>query len=179
MSRHATVEVDGHDGARARSNGLREGFGVERAGVRVDVGEDGRGPGVEDGERGVTGGQGRGDDFIATARSDSARCDERERERVRPRPDARRAARPAEVGPLALEGFDLASEDVSAARQHPLKRLARLGPDLFKLPSEVQKRYSHSGSSSVGGVRGRTRWCALSPRARASWDASRARTRSS
>ena len=172
------VEVDGDDGARARRDGRFERGGVERERVGVYVGEDGDGARVEDGERGVGGGQRRGDDFVARAGAHRAGGEERERDGVRAVADARREARAAEARPLLFKRRDLGAEDVRAAAEHAPERFVRLRPDLFKLSPKVEKGYPHPDSSSARRAACRTRRCAPALRAKACAGATRAPPRS-
>ena len=56
-----------HDGASARRDGFFKGVRIERERVRINIGENRHTARVDDGERGVSGGERRSDDFIATS----------------------------------------------------------------------------------------------------------------
>jgi hypothetical protein len=118
------VEVNRHDRARVRADGLLDPRRIEREARGIDVRENRTRAGHQDRQGRVGGGQRRRDHFVAGADVERA---EDERDRVGPRADADGMAAAHRRREFRLERLDLGPEHEPAPRDHAIDRGADVG----------------------------------------------------
>ena len=113
--RGLSIEVHGHDRARARSDRGGGRIGIEGEAVRIDVGKDRPGAGHHDRQRRVGRGERRRDHLVAGADVERSK---RQRDRIGAGTDADGVSRAHRGGEFGLERRHFRTEHEPAARDH-------------------------------------------------------------
>jgi hypothetical protein len=129
-----TVEVDGHDGARARRDLVLDLGGIDVERHRVDVHEHRPGAGAGDAAGGGEEGERRQQHLVAGADLQGVQG---QRHRVGAGGAADAVAGAAVGGDLVLQGGDLGAEDDLPGGQHAGQRRLQLRPQLGVLGQQV------------------------------------------
>ncbi len=129
------IQVDGHDGSGAGSDGRLDTGRIQRVGLGIDVGKDRRGS--RQGRRAGRGHEGEGgaDDFVARSHPQGAQG---QVQGVGPVADADAELCPVPGCKFGLEGLDFGAQDVVGGSQGAQGGFLDLGLDLGVLGGQFQ-----------------------------------------